>query len=73
MWGPASFFFPNPPTWPERTIHHTRTHWYPAAVLSMLGQSGRDSLAVEIDQIRESLVSSANTTYLGRPVFGGQG
>lgn len=34
-------------------------------------QSARDALATEIDQIRESLVAAGNTTYLGRPVFGG--
>src|SRR5207248_365309 len=31
----------------------------------------RASLAVEIDNIRQSLLAGANTTYLGRPVFGG--
>ena len=29
------------------------------------------ALAATIDQIRESLLADANTTYLGRPVFGG--
>ena len=36
-----------------------------------LGPAARESLAVEVDQIREGLIASANTTYLGRPVFGG--
>jgi len=31
----------------------------------------REALAVEVDQLRESLIGVANTTYLGRPVFGG--
>jgi len=31
----------------------------------------REALAAEIDQLRDSLVGLANTTYLGRPVFGG--
>jgi flagellar hook-associated protein 3 FlgL len=31
----------------------------------------RHALAAEVDNIRESLISLANTTYLGRPVFGG--
>lgn len=31
----------------------------------------REALAVEVDQIRESMIGSANATYLGRPVFGG--
>ena len=33
--------------------------------------SARAALAVEVDQLRESLMSDANTTYLGRPIFGG--
>ena len=36
-----------------------------------LGQPARDALAVEVDQIRQGLVSVANTTYLNRPVFAG--
>jgi flagellar hook-associated protein 3 FlgL len=35
------------------------------------GQTAEDALAAEIDQIKQSLVSVANTQYLGRPVFGG--
>jgi flagellar hook-associated protein 3 FlgL len=35
------------------------------------GQDARDALATEVDQIREGMIASANTTYLGRPVFGG--
>ena len=31
----------------------------------------RSALAAEVDQLRENLVGEANTTYLGRPVFGG--
>jgi len=31
----------------------------------------REALAVEIEQIRDSLISAANANYLGRPVFGG--
>lgn len=33
--------------------------------------SSRAALAAEVDQLRESLVSQANATYLGRPVMGG--
>jgi flagellar hook-associated protein 3 FlgL len=36
-----------------------------------LGPAAREALAVEIDQIRAGLVQTANTSYLGRPVFGG--
>jgi flagellar hook-associated protein 3 FlgL len=35
------------------------------------GQAARDALATEVEQIREGLLASANTSYLGRPVFGG--
>jgi flagellar hook-associated protein 3 FlgL len=31
----------------------------------------REASAAEVDQIRESLISLANTTYLDRPIFGG--
>ena len=33
--------------------------------------AAREALAVEVEQIREGLVATANTTYLGRPIFGG--
>ncbi|GGL59587.1 flagellar hook-associated protein FlgL [Planomonospora parontospora] len=33
--------------------------------------SARTALATEIENIRDSLIGIANTTYLGRPVFGG--
>lgn len=36
-----------------------------------MGDVGRQALATEIDQIRQSAIAGANTTYLGRPVFGG--
>ena len=35
------------------------------------GQEARDALATELDQIRAGLVSTANSSYLDRPVFGG--
>ena len=34
-------------------------------------QQAREALAIEVEQIRDSLISEANSTYLGRPVFGG--
>ncbi|MFS3127077.1 flagellar hook-associated protein FlgL [Nocardioides sp. Bht2] len=37
----------------------------------MSSAAAREALAVEVDQLRESLKSAANTQYLGRPVFGG--
>lgn len=48
-----------------------------ARELAMSANSGimspesREALAVEVDQIRQGLISGANTTYLDRPVFGG--
>lgn len=35
------------------------------------GAQAGEALAVEIDQIRESMIAQANTNYLDRPVFGG--
>lgn len=34
-------------------------------------QAAREALATEVEQIREGLVAAGNTTYLGRPIFGG--
>ena len=34
-------------------------------------QASREALAAEVEQIRSGLLAEANTTYLGRPVFGG--
>ena len=36
-----------------------------------LGPQAREALAAEVDQLRQGLLSSANTTYLDRPIFGG--
>ncbi|MFZ5850251.1 MAG: flagellar hook-associated protein FlgL [Actinomycetota bacterium] len=33
--------------------------------------NAREAMAVEVDKLREGLLALANTTYLGRPVFGG--
>lgn len=33
--------------------------------------AAREAMAAEVDQLRAGVVSQANTTYLGRPVFGG--
>lgn len=37
----------------------------------VLSAQAREALAVEIEGIRDALVSDANTTYVGRPVFAG--
>jgi flagellar hook-associated protein 3 FlgL len=41
--------------------------------VNTLNQSpaAREALAAEIDQLRAGLIDGANTTYLGRPIFGG--
>lgn len=36
-----------------------------------MGPTAREALAAEVDQIRGGLIDTANTSYLGRPVFGG--
>lgn len=36
-----------------------------------MGAAAREALASEVDQIRIGMIDTANTTYLGRPVFGG--
>lgn len=33
--------------------------------------AAREAVAAELESIRESLIGMANTTYLGRPIFGG--
>jgi len=42
-----------------------------AASTGSTGADGRAAIAAELSQIRESMISQANTQYLGRPVFGG--
>ncbi|GIM92342.1 flagellin N-terminal helical domain-containing protein [Paractinoplanes toevensis] len=41
------------------------------ALNSANNDQSREALAVEIDNIRQSMLSEANTKYLNRPVFGG--
>ena len=36
-----------------------------------MSQPAADALAIEVDQIRSSILQQANADYLGRPVFGG--
>jgi flagellar hook-associated protein 3 FlgL len=36
-----------------------------------MGPAAREALATEVDQIREGVLTTANSGYLGRPVFGG--
>nr|BFE67575.1 flagellar hook-associated protein FlgL [Actinoplanes digitatis] len=61
----------------DNTLTQSLTQLNRARDLAIQSQSGtstqqsREALAVEIDNIRQSLIGSANTTYLGQPVFGG--
>jgi flagellar hook-associated protein 3 FlgL len=41
------------------------------AISGASGPEAREALAAEIDQVRASLVGTANASYLDRPVFGG--
>lgn len=36
-----------------------------------MSQQGREALAIEVDQLRQGVIATANTTYLDRPIFGG--
>ncbi|MDT0200820.1 flagellar hook-associated protein FlgL [Nocardioides sp. AE5] len=36
-----------------------------------MSPAAREALAIEVEQIREGLITQANTSYLGRPIFGG--
>lgn len=36
-----------------------------------MGPQAREALATEVDQLRQGLITTANASYLGRPVFGG--
>jgi flagellar hook-associated protein 3 FlgL len=61
----------------DNTLTQSLTQLNRARDLTIQSQSGtstpqsREAIAVEIDNIRQSLIGAANTTYLGRPVFGG--
>jgi flagellar hook-associated protein 3 FlgL len=52
-------------------ITHARDLALQGANTGALGQQAREALATEVDQIRAGLISSANTQYLDRPIFGG--
>ena len=52
-------------------IRRARELGLEGANATSMGSQAREALAVEVDQIRDSLISASNATYLGRPVFGG--
>lgn len=53
------------------TVRRARELALQGASSGTSSQASRDSIASEIDQLRADLVSQGNTTYLGRPIFGG--
>lgn len=61
----------------DATLQGASTQVRHARDLALQGANGapsaatREALATEVDQIRASLVAAGNTSYLGRPVFGG--
>lgn len=61
----------------DATLQGASTQVRRARELALQGANGspnqatRDALAAEVEQIRAGLVATGNTTYLGRPVFGG--
>jgi flagellar hook-associated protein 3 FlgL len=52
-------------------VHRARDIAVQAVNIVSLSPQAREALATEVDQLRQGLVSSANTTYVDRPVFGG--
>lgn len=52
------------------TLHRVRELAVKAGS-NTLSAVDREAIATELDELRGSLLSSANTTYLGRPVFAG--
>ncbi|MBZ5736155.1 flagellar hook-associated protein FlgL [Nocardioides sp. TRM66260-LWL] len=53
------------------TVRRARELALQGASTGSSSQAARESLAVEVDQLRQDLISQANTTYVGRPIFGG--
>ncbi|MGH3497779.1 MAG: flagellar hook-associated protein FlgL [Nocardioidaceae bacterium] len=47
----------------DLTVHGSNT--------GSMGVDARQAIAAEVTQLRSSLIGDANTTYLGRPIFGG--
>lgn len=52
-------------------VGRARTLAIEAANASNATPEARAAIAAEVDQIRESVLTAANTTYLDRPLFGG--
>jgi flagellar hook-associated protein 3 FlgL len=52
-------------------VQRAKTLALQGANTGSMSQTSLDAIAAEIQQIRGSVLQQANTTYLGRPVFGG--
>jgi flagellar hook-associated protein 3 FlgL len=52
-------------------VQRARTLALQGASSASMSPAARTGLVAEINQIRESLITQANTTYLDRPLFGG--
>jgi flagellar hook-associated protein 3 FlgL len=52
-------------------VHRAREIALQGANDGAMGPQAREALATEVDQLREGLITTANASYLGRPVFGG--
>lgn len=52
-------------------LHQVREHALSGLSGGSTDQNARNALASDVDRLRESLIGQANSTYLGRPVFGG--
>lgn len=53
------------------TVRRTRDLALEGANSGAMGSVGREALAVEVDGLRDELISQANATFLDRPIFGG--
>lgn len=53
------------------SVRRARDLTLQGASTGAMGQQAREALAMEVDQLRDGLLSQANTTHLGMPLFGG--
>src|SRR5690606_37560952 len=52
-------------------LHRARDLATQAASTGSMTDAGRTAIVEELQQIRQSLIGAANSTYVDRPVFGG--
>lgn len=53
------------------SVRRARDLTLQGASTGSMGLQAREALAMEVDQLRDGLLSQANTTHLGMPLFGG--